>query len=172
VACSVAREGCIAELVSARLIAVACDRARDPVVRGILARVAEEEFTHALLAWRYVHWALLHGGARLRESVARIFHEMERHVGFGARTSLRANAQAMRSHGYLPIDERRAIAATVLEEIVRPAANALFRNATNSAIAPSVLLSLSIRDEDGFVNSQAGRGGTRELEWERGVGGR
>jgi len=125
VACGVAREGCIAELVSASIIAAARDRARDPVVKRVLDQIAEQELTHALLAWRYLAWACGTRDARLRAQVALVFEHMHEHVGFGAQTALPADADQMGAHGYLGIDERRRIATTVLENVIRPAARAL-----------------------------------------------
>jgi hypothetical protein len=125
IACSVAREGCIAETVSASLIAAARDQARDPVVKHVLGRIADEELTHALLSWRYLRWALATGSRRVRRDVARVFARMEQHVGFGACTSLVGCPEQMRAHGYVQLEERRRIAAIILNDVVRPAALAL-----------------------------------------------
>ncbi|HMI84241.1 MAG TPA: hypothetical protein VK550_09115 [Polyangiaceae bacterium] len=126
IACSVAAEGCIAELVSASLIAAARDAARDTVVKATLARTAEQELAHALLAWRYLAWAFRAGDTRLRDRVARVFDRAHQHIGFGAQTSLPADLDRMRAHGYLAVDERRRIANAVLADVIRPAAHALF----------------------------------------------
>lgn len=48
-------------------------------------------------------------------------------VGFGATTHLPGSPAAMQAHGYLPIDQRRAIAVDALARIVRPAACELLR---------------------------------------------
>jgi len=125
IACSVASEGCIAETVSASLIAAARDQARDPVLKEVLDRMAEQELDHALLAWRYLRWALARGSKRVRRDVARVFARMEQHVGFGASTSLTGCPEQMRAHGYVQLEERRRIAAIVLNEVIRPAALAL-----------------------------------------------
>jgi hypothetical protein len=125
IGCSVAAEGCIAELVSASLIAAARDGARDPAVKDALTRIAEQELDHALLAWRYLAWACATGGTHLRARVAAVFDRAPDHVGFGPRTSRAASTDAMRAHGYLPLDERRQIATSVLTNVVLPAARAL-----------------------------------------------
>jgi hypothetical protein len=129
IACSVVREGCIAETVSAALVAVARDNARDPVVRAALDRMAEQECEHALLAWRYLRWALSRGDEQLARDVARIFARMEHYVGLGADTSRPAYAKDMRAHGYLPREERRRIARSVLIDVIRPAAQTLLATA-------------------------------------------
>jgi hypothetical protein len=95
---------------------------------------------HALLAWRYLAWACENGDARLRVRLARVFERMNEHVGFGATTDLPASAAALRAHGYLTVDERRAIARSVLEHVIRPAARALLAaarsgNALRTAVA-------------------------------------
>ncbi len=51
-------EGCIGETVAAVEAAEAAGRAQDPVVKGVLAKITEEEGRHAALAWRTVQWAL------------------------------------------------------------------------------------------------------------------
>jgi hypothetical protein len=135
IACSVASEGCIAELVSANFVAAARDRATDPAVRAALARIADQEMEHALLAWRYLAWACESGDARMRVRLARVFERRNEHVGFGATTDLPANADSLRSHGYLTVDERRAIAASVLEHVIRPAARALLAAARDGTHA-------------------------------------
>jgi hypothetical protein len=122
IACTVAREGCIAETVSASLIVIARDAARDPVVKALLGRIAEQEYEHALLAWRYLRWALEHGDRALHDHVAHVFERMEDHVALGARTSIAAPSDAMRAHGYLSLDERRRLATRLLAEVIRPAA--------------------------------------------------
>jgi hypothetical protein len=122
IACSVAREGCIAETVSASLIAIARDAARDPVVKALLGRIAEQEYEHALLAWRYLRWALEQGDRVLHDEVARVFEHTEDHVALGAHTTIAAPADVMRAHGYLSLDERRRLATRLLAEVIRPAA--------------------------------------------------
>jgi hypothetical protein len=136
VACSVAREGCIAEMVSAAMMVAARDDARDPVIHAVLARMAEEELAHALLAWRYLRWVLEHGNERLRCEVAQVFAEIERHVALGASTSLAACPEVMRAHGYLPEDERRRIARIVIDEVIRPVARALLDREASGDLVP------------------------------------
>ena len=126
IACSVAAEGCIAELVSASLVAAARDGARDPAVKAALTRIADQELDHALLAWRYLAWACSTGDAHLRARVASIFDRAHDHVGFGPRTTLPASSAPMRDHGYLPLEERRQIATAVLSDVILPAARSLF----------------------------------------------
>jgi hypothetical protein len=125
IAASVASEGCIAETIAALLVAAARDQTSDPAVKAALAKIADEEMEHALLAWRFVRWALDEGGAAVHAAVRDVFDAAGRHVGFGARTALRGDAVAMRAHGYLPEAERSEIARSALREVIAPAAAAL-----------------------------------------------
>jgi hypothetical protein len=127
VAASVAREGAIAETVSALVLAAARDAAQDPAVRAVLTRVAREELQHAALAWKYLRWALEQHGDTVREALAPIFASAAAHVGFGSVTPLCGDERAMRAHGYLPIRERRAVAEQALVQVIAPTAAALLQ---------------------------------------------
>lgn len=133
IATSLAAEGCVAETVSLLLLAAARDRARDPHVVATLTAIVEEERAHVLLAWEALAWILARATPEVVAAVQRVFAYPERHVGFGATTDLPGDPAAMRAHGYLPIDQRRAIAVDGLARIVRPAACELLRS---PALAP------------------------------------
>jgi hypothetical protein len=63
-------DGCIAET---RAAIVARDKAAtssDPIVRGVLTTIADDEERHAELAWRTVAWALRTGGDDVRDAIA------------------------------------------------------------------------------------------------------
>ena len=122
---SLAREGCVAETVAALQARHACDEARDPVVKAALDGIAREETEHAALAWRALAWALERGDAAMRAAVRRVFADAEAHVSLGAITRLAGDEAAMRAHGYLPIEERRALAREALGRVIGPAATAL-----------------------------------------------
>lgn len=125
IARSVAEEGCVAETVSALLVAAARDAARDPVVKEALTLIADQELEHALLAWRFLRWAIADGGNAVRQAVQEIFAHAEAYVGIGAVIDHRGDPKTMRAHGYLPPDERRAIARDALRRVVAPAARTL-----------------------------------------------
>lgn len=125
IAVAVAREGCITETIAALQVAAARDAATDPAVRAALAVIAAQEMEHALLAWRYLRWALDRGDSALRSAVAAVFKSPEAHAGIGPITVLPGDREAMRAHGCLPPDERRALAADALARVVVPAARAL-----------------------------------------------
>jgi hypothetical protein len=51
-------DGCVGEAAAAVGAALGADRAQDPVVKGVLERIAREEDTHAGLAWAILDWLL------------------------------------------------------------------------------------------------------------------
>jgi rubrerythrin len=107
------------------LLIAARDRAEDAAVRSVLSQMIDDEREHVLLAWEALAWLCERFGEDVRAAIARVFVEAERHVGFGATTSLLGDVASMRAHGYLPIAERRPIAAAALRELVLPAARAI-----------------------------------------------
>ena len=80
---------------------------------------------HALLAWRYLRWALDGGDAALHAAVCEVFAAPEAHVGIGPVATVPGDPEAMRAHGCLPPDERRSLAAESLARVVMPAARSL-----------------------------------------------
>lgn len=125
IAASLAREGCVAETIAALQVARAHEEARDPVVKGVLARIARDEAEHAALSWRALRWMLDAGSPAVRNAVAKVFAEADAHVSLGAITDLPGDAEQMRAHGYSPVEERRALAREALGRVVGPAATAL-----------------------------------------------
>lgn len=69
IAAAAAKEGCIWETVAALEANVAAGTAQDPLVAGLLRRIADDETAHAQLAWDIVHWAIAQGGAPVRAAV-------------------------------------------------------------------------------------------------------
>jgi hypothetical protein len=125
IAVSLASEGCVAETVSALLVAAARDRARDPAVRAVLARIAREEVEHVALAWEALAWILERGDSTVRSEVRAVFARAHQHYGVGAVTSLPAAPQRLAEYGVLDAAERRELAMDVIERVVRPAATSL-----------------------------------------------
>jgi hypothetical protein len=115
------REGCIAESLSAAEAAVARDAASDPVVRELLAGVADDEARHAGLAWRFVRWALTRDPS-LRAVVEQ---ELARGPELPAVTP-EPHAAAMRAFGQLPEADRAALGRRVFDAVVAPCAAALW----------------------------------------------
>jgi hypothetical protein len=135
VALSLASEGCIAETVSAQLVAVAAQRATDPFVRDTLHAIARDEAEHVELAWKGLAWMLRRGEPGLRDAVSTVFARAHEHVGFGARVEHHEPDDAMADHGYLSIAARARIAAETLEHVMKPAARALLGDADALRVA-------------------------------------
>lgn len=111
-AAATAREGCVAETLSALQMAEARDRATDPAVRAVLDGIARDEARHAALAWRTVRWAIDVGGAAVRDAVAEAL----------------ATPPALPSEdstGLLPPAVARAVIVRGWAEVVAPAAAGL-----------------------------------------------
>lgn len=76
IAARAVREGCIGETLAALALHDRVARTDDPVVRDVLASIADDEARHAELAWRAVTWAVRIGGAPVRRAVAAAFAEL------------------------------------------------------------------------------------------------
>jgi hypothetical protein len=63
------RDGCLGETLGAHVTEVAAALAPEPEVRQVLASIAAEESTHAVLSFRIVAWALRTGGPEVRAAV-------------------------------------------------------------------------------------------------------
>jgi hypothetical protein len=89
VALDVFEEGCASETISAVIAARALETCRRDELRPILARIAEDEASHAALAWRTLAWALMTDGgdalrAELRGRAAELRDEACLHHDEGA----------------------------------------------------------------------------------------
>ena len=125
VAESLTTEGCIAETISAHQLAVAAARAEDPVVRGLLEAIAEEELRHAELAWRALAWMLAQGDDELRARIADRFRRAIEFVPQGTAATDHLDEGLARACGRLPHADRLALAQRALAELVAPAAAAV-----------------------------------------------
>lgn len=125
-------EGCIGETLAAHQAAAAAEVATDPVVRRVLAGIAEDEARHAELAWRFVAWALARGGAEVREAVVRAF--------VGAQPVGRAedareapiDAATWHAHGRLAPRELARTLERGYRDVIAPCARALLVGSSGS----------------------------------------
>ena len=128
-------EGCVGETVAAVEAAEAARHAVDPVVRGVLAKIAEDEARHAELAWRFVRWAL-EGAPELAATVeqavaAALIEERGRPA-----VATSAEDEAWLAHGVARGAVKAEIRRRVVEVVVAPAARALVvRRAVASSVA-------------------------------------
>jgi hypothetical protein len=120
-------EGCIGETVAALEAREAATRAQDETVRAVLAKVADEEARHALLAYEFVQWALPRASAALANSLRiTLRSELERADARAYSTDADSPfAAALVAHGILPESERRALRRSALHEVVAPCVEAL-----------------------------------------------
>lgn len=117
------REGCIGETVASMEAAEAAAHADDPVIRGALLRIAEDEARHAELAWRFVRWAVAEDEA-LGEVAARVFGEEAAEARGLARTD--AEDLAWLACGRVTPAVHRCIHQQAMERVVAVCARALF----------------------------------------------
>ena len=130
------REGCIEETLAAAEAELAARRATDPAVRAALASIAEDEARHAVLAWRFVDWAL-----RRDPSLAAVVRDELRracdaaHVAGSLADDLEGlpapeglPAEVASAHGVLPPAVRHRLRACCLRDTVRPCAAAMLHD--------------------------------------------
>jgi hypothetical protein len=125
-------EGCIGETVAAVEAAEASARAADPVVRSVLAKIAEDEGRHAELAWRFVRWALaqqpgLAGVVELAfaEAIAAERGRVAEGGKSSAAPATSAADEAWLSHGVARGAIKAEIRRRVIDVVVAPAAAAM-----------------------------------------------
>jgi hypothetical protein len=140
-------EGCIGETVAALEAREAADLAEDPVVRGVLARVAEEEARHALLAYEFLRWALSRSDAELVHKLEAVLAaELE---VLASSLELEPAAAELVAHGILPESRRRELRRSVLVEVVAPCLSEVARaarpqRAAASSVMPKIAVSSTI----------------------------
>jgi hypothetical protein len=127
-------EACVGETLAAVEAEDAAERATDPRVRDVLARIARDEARHAELGFRFLAWALARAECGVRERIARAFAAAVAAELAACDTSLPADTRDLGQHGVPSPAERRAVREFALREILLPAARSL---AVRAADAPS-----------------------------------
>ena len=117
-------EGCIGETVAAIEAAEALEHAKDPAVRGVLSKIAEDEKRHAGLAWQYVRWATSQD-AQLRVMAAAVFASAATESRPSSRLSVAGTEGDLLRFGIVSEPFRRQIRANVLLNVIAPCARAL-----------------------------------------------
>jgi len=116
---SVARDAAINETLAAVQAAEQLARATDPAVRAVLANIVADEARHAELAWATLRWALRVGGDEVRNRLEAVFADV---TPF---TLDDHPALAVPSHGLLDRESLAAALVRAVDQVVRPAAQAL-----------------------------------------------
>jgi hypothetical protein len=125
-AAGTAREGCVGETVGAAEANALLERARDPEVRAALTIIARDEASHAELAWLTVRWALDQGDDSVSGAVSRAFSdELQRPLAGSDSADVLAHADVLADHGMWLPSALRSIRHRAIEEVVRPAYQAL-----------------------------------------------
>lgn len=121
IAALTAEEGCVGETLGAALAAEQLAVATDPATLAILRKIAVDESRHTELAWRFVTWAVVTGGAEVERAVVRA---VEGAVAVTLEAEMRTydglDLDAWHTHGRLTCQEARAVAIRTIEDVVRP----------------------------------------------------
>lgn len=128
IASRVAKEGAIGETIAAVIAAEQLARAEDPAVRDVLAIIAEDEARHAELAFRTLAWAIRVGGLEVADAMTKSFVQAINHLD----VSGASEHPALVAHGRLGATALRQAAKRGMDDVVRPAMNALRLAVTRS----------------------------------------
>jgi hypothetical protein len=113
-------EGCIGETLAALEARVALEQATDDAVRQALARIADDEWQHALLGWRFVQWALPRCAG-----VGRALREALNAALDAATPALPEPSAALQQHGVVRPGELSKLRRQALGDVVAPCLDAL-----------------------------------------------
>jgi len=141
---SAVKEGCIAETISALQIAAAREGARDPAIRKILTRIAEQELEHAELAWRFVAWMLPRGDDRLRAAVAEAFAQADRAIPRTPAIPEGLSDERLLARGRLSEHRQQELTRDALDRVVGPCAAALLEPWTTLASSATAARPISL----------------------------
>ncbi len=117
-------EGCVGETLAAIEVAESAQCAMKGPVQDALFAIAEDETRHAELSWAFVRWALGVGDSRLKQQVKAAFV-----MAFEKALSERLEGDDLPGaelHGVLPANEVMNLRRKAIDEVLRPAAQALF----------------------------------------------
>ena len=124
IAVATVREGCVGETLASLEAATAHELATVVPVKEALAIITEDEARHAELAWRFVRWALDEGGPEVRAAVRAAFES-----ALAAPRPHDAPVDpldaALAAHGRLSDARKQAVLREGMDEVVRPAVDAL-----------------------------------------------
>lgn len=121
----VIREGCVGETVAAVEAGEAEANAGDPVVRSVLAMIANDESEHAELAWRTLRWALETLGDEVRSAVREEIALLENELYGASSAALSRRDEVLLSHGIVTNERREPMRREVLSRAALPCLRAL-----------------------------------------------
>jgi hypothetical protein len=125
------REGCVGESSAAYEARRMAEAVVDPSLRAVLDQIADDEERHAVLAWRFVAWALASGGVELRAALRSELDALARSARPAAPTRIAARS------GVPSEAERRSLRAEAIAAVVLPCARELLRPTAVSKPSPA-----------------------------------
>ncbi len=108
-------EACVGETLGAALARAQAREARDPALAAILDRIADDEATHAALAWRCLSWLLERYPALRPELAGRVADASERLAA-----GLAAGPPGLRGWGILEPAHAARVARAVHQQVLAP----------------------------------------------------
>jgi len=120
IAKATALEGCIEETISALVTKMQAEGMADPIMQAALREVADEEVSHAVLAWRSVKW-MMEKSPEIRSAVSAVFSSWPRPE---AVTSTPARS-VLEDVGILPVEKMEKLREIGWRDIVVPTATSL-----------------------------------------------
>jgi len=124
------REGCIGETLAAVEASEALARAIDPVVRVVLARIAEDEAHHAALAWRTAQWLIAKSGDPFR-AWARADFAQALAERLDSPVEPIVTNPAVETHGVLDAGTLGALARATIAQVIEPCARPMLQAPRN-----------------------------------------
>jgi hypothetical protein len=118
----VLREGAIGETLAAALARAQLELAGDERCREVLAVIATDEAEHALLAWRFLRYAVERGGAEVTRRLRDVLAEPQ---SWPAPEVGSAPAEMLNHYGRLTPDQQASVVAATWDQVIRPAVSAL-----------------------------------------------
>ncbi|MDI1450389.1 ferritin-like domain-containing protein [Polyangium sp. 6x1] len=125
-ALATALEGAVNETLAALVAGEEALRATDPAVKAALVSIAEDEATHAELAWRTLAWALDAGGPEVARALEKAFSMAECPAPEDV-FAPGADPDKLAAHGCLSAAEKRDVMRRAMADVVLPAARTLLR---------------------------------------------
>jgi hypothetical protein len=113
-------EGCVGETFAAALAREELERTADPAARSVLARIAEDEARHGVLAWRALAWML---ETQDREVVSSAV--AERVAALSSSSPRDGSDDAPRAPGLLGASDVAALRRASIRDVVLPCVRAL-----------------------------------------------
>jgi|CZKU01.1.fsa_nt_gi hypothetical protein len=118
-------EGCVGETIAALEAREALDHATDPVVRGVLQTIADDEKRHAELAWRTIAWVVSVTGSEALAWIDDAIADAVARCEWEAPYAVSARDEDMLVHGVLTDGLRQQLRRAALAEVVIPCASAV-----------------------------------------------